>query len=142
MMSALSRSARVSGRTLTTLVALAAALVAAFVVGPPTLAASRSNGGFADERDLTEAVRETSVEYWRSGDRDFTPGLGRVVDYWFRYHVAKGMIAAILLIVLIVLGVRIWKVFLRSGGFRAGSRTALASAGVFVTMLAVFSLAV
>ncbi|MER7335253.1 MULTISPECIES: hypothetical protein [unclassified Micromonospora] len=123
------------------LVALAVALVAAFVVAPPTLAASRSGGGFVYKRDLTEALREAFVSYWNSGDRAFSPALAGVVDYWFRYHVAKAVIAAILLIVLVALGVLVWKAFLRAGGLGAGGRAALASAGVLVTMLALFSLA-
>ncbi|MFG2039624.1 hypothetical protein [Dactylosporangium sp. NPDC048998] len=135
-----SRSAGVSGRALATLVALAAVLVAAFVVAPPTLAANRSGGGFADMRHLTEALREAFVEYWRSGDRGFSPGLERVVDHWLRYHVAKAVIAAILLVVLIALGVLLWKAFLRAGGLGAGRRAALASAGVLVTLLALLSL--
>ncbi|MEU4777283.1 hypothetical protein [Micromonospora sp. NPDC023633] len=121
------------------LVALAVALVAAFVVAPRTLAASGPDGGFVDKRDLTEALREAFVDYWSSGDRDFSPGLEGVVDYWFRYHVAKAVIAAILLIVLAALGVLLWKAFLRAGGLGAERRAALASAGVLVTMLAVFT---
>jgi hypothetical protein len=135
-----SRSAGVSGRALARLVALAVALVAALVVAPGTLAAGRSGGGFGDERSLSEALREPFVEYWSSGDRNFSPGLERVVDYWFRYHVAKAVIAAILLIVLVTLGVLLWKAFLRAGGLGAGKGTALASAGVLVTMLALLSL--
>ncbi|WP_214105059.1 hypothetical protein [Acrocarpospora catenulata] len=122
------------------LVALAVALAAAFVVAPRTLAASRLDGGFADERDIIEALRAAFVEYWNSGDRDFSHGLERVVDYWFRYHAAKAVIAAILLIVLVALGVLLWKAFLRAGGLGTGRRAALASARVLVTMLALFSL--
>jgi hypothetical protein len=135
-----SRSAGVSGRVNATLVALAAALVTAFVIAPPTLAAGRS-GGFVDERHLTDALREAFVGYWLSGERDFSPGLARVVEYWFRYHVAKAVIAAILLIVLVALGVLLWKAFLRAGGPGAGPRAALASAGMVVTMFVLFSLA-
>ncbi|GAA0966532.1 hypothetical protein GCM10009555_008640 [Acrocarpospora macrocephala] len=135
-----SRSAGISGRALAVLVALAVALAAAFVIAPRTLAASRSDGGFADERDLIEALRAAFVEYWSSGDRDFSHGLERVVDYWFRYHVAKAVIAAILLIVLVALGALLWKAFLRAGGLGTGRRAALASARVLVTMLALFSL--
>ncbi|MBP2705884.1 hypothetical protein JOL79_18925 [Microbispora sp. RL4-1S] len=124
------------------LVALAVFLVAAFVVAPRTLAAIRPSGGYAGQRDLIEALREAFVDYWSSGNRDFSPGLERVVDYWFRYHVAKGAIAAILLIVLVVLGVLFWTAFLRDSGLRPGRRAALASAGVLVTVLAVFSLVV
>ena len=74
-----SRSATVSGRALATLVAVAAVLIAAFVVAPPWLAAS-SSGGFADRRQLTEAVRKAFVEYWRSGSRDYSPDLRTVVE--------------------------------------------------------------
>ncbi|MFG3417646.1 hypothetical protein [Micromonospora sp. NPDC048063] len=123
------------------LVALAVALVAAFVVAPRTLAASGSGGGFVERRDLVEALGEEFVKYWRSGERDLSPGLQRVVDYWFRYHLAKAVIAAILLIVLVALGLLLWKAFLRAGGIGAGRRAALASGGVLVTMLALFSLA-
>jgi hypothetical protein len=136
---ALSRSVGVPGRALTVLVALAVALVAAFIVGPRPLAADGS-GGFDDERELADAAGRAFDGYWRSGDRAFSPDLTRVVDYWFRYHVAKAAFAAILLIVLVALGVLLWRAFLRAGGLGAGGRAALASAGVLVTMLALFSL--
>ncbi|MFD0362788.1 hypothetical protein ACFQZZ_15195 [Nocardia sp. GCM10030253] len=134
-----SRSTGISGRAVAMLAALAVALVAAFVVAPRTLAASSSSSGSVDERNLREALRAAFVEYWSSGDRDFSPGLARVVDYWFRYHVAKAVIAAILLIVLVALGVLLWKAFLGAGGLGVRRRAALASA-VLVTMLALFSL--
>ncbi|WP_222871665.1 hypothetical protein [Nonomuraea sp. PA05] len=123
------------------LTALAVVLAAAFVVAPGTLAASRQDGGFADQRSLVETLGKAFAEYWRSGDRDLSPSLARVVDYWSRYHVAKAVIAAILLIVLVALGVLLWKAFLRADA-RAGRRAALASAGVLVTMPALFSLLV
>ncbi|MEV0342509.1 hypothetical protein AB0H49_26115 [Nocardia sp. NPDC050713] len=123
------------GRALGALGALAAVLATAFVVAPRALA-----GDFADERDLRDAFRAAFVEYWRSGDRDFSPALESVVDYWFRYHVAKGVIAALLLIVLVALGALLWRAFLRGRGLGAGRNAAFASAGVVVTALAVFSL--
>jgi hypothetical protein len=135
------RSADFSGRALATLAALAAALGAAFVVAPATLAASGPGGGFADQRHLTEALRTAFVEYWRSGDRELSPALAGVVDYWLRYHVAKAVIAAVLLTVLVVLGTRLWTAFLNVAGPAPGRRIALASAGVLVTTLALLSLA-
>ncbi|MGW7099620.1 hypothetical protein [Streptomyces sp. NPDC054838] len=122
------------------LVTLAVAFGATFVVAPGPLAASGGSGGnYVDQRNLTEALRQAFVAYWSSGDRDFSPGLDRVVNYWFRYHVAKAVIAALLLIVLVALGVLLWKVFLRVGSLRAQRRAALASACVLVTLLALFS---
>jgi hypothetical protein len=114
-----SRFAAVPGRALATLGAVAAALIAAFVVAPPALAGG-SGGGFADERHLTDAVRAAFVGYWRSGSADFPPGLGRIVDYWFHFHVIKAAVSAILLMVLIALGVLLWKAFLRGGGLGTG----------------------
>lgn len=136
-----SRSAVVPGRALAVLAVLAASLVVAFVQAPRMLAASWSGGGSADQGGLAEAVREAFAGYWRSGDRTFPPELERVVDYWFRYHVIKAVTAALLLIVLVALGVLVWKAFLRAGGLGAGPRVALASSGVLVTTLALFSLA-
>jgi hypothetical protein len=137
-----SRSAGVSGRAFAILVALAAALIPALFLAPHTLAANGSEGGFADQHNLIKAVNQAFVEYWNSGRRDLTPEMDRVVDYWFRFHLAKAAIAAILLIVLVALGVLLWKAFLRGGGLGAGRRAALASAGVLVTILAVFSLVI
>ena len=54
----------------------------------------------------------------------------------------KAVTAALLLIVLIALGVLLWKAFLRADGVGVGKRTAHASAGALVTMLALFSLAI
>ena len=130
------RSAGLPGRLLATLAALAVALTAAFVVAPATLAASGQEGGFADRRRLSEAVNEAFGAYWQAGERALSPELARVVDYWFRYHVVKAVIAAALLAVLVALGVFLWKAFLR-----ADRRAVLGSAGVLVTMLALFSLA-
>lgn len=134
-----SRFAAAPGRALATLVAVAASLVAAFVVAPPVLAGGGSAGGFADERHLIDAVRAAFVGYWRSGSRDLTPDLDRIVDYWFQFHLVKAATAAILLIVLVVLGVLIWKAFVRGGGLRTGKGAAQASSGVLVTILALVS---
>ncbi|MGW6374516.1 hypothetical protein ACWFRB_00450 [Rhodococcus sp. NPDC055112] len=136
------RPAEVSGRALALLVALAAALVAAFVVAPRTLAAIGPGEDFPDQRSLLDAVREAFVAYWSTGDRDFSPGLEGVVDYWVRYHVAKGVIAGLLLVALVALGVLLWKGFAMAGGTGAVRRAALAAAGVLVTTAALFSLAV
>lgn len=137
----LPRSAGFPGRVLAILVVLAVALATAFVAAPRVLAGVGPGGGFAGRRDIVKALRESFIGYWSSGDRDLSPELQRVVDYWFRYHLAKAAIAAILLIVLVALGLRIWKAFVKADG-RVGASAALASAGVVVTMFALFSLIV
>ena len=139
------RSAGVSGGAIATLVALAAGLGVALVLAPSALAASAPGGGYANQGDLVAALRTAFVEYWHSGDRALTPGLAHVVDYWFRFHVVKGVIGALLLIVLAALGVRLWRAFVSAGGgvgSRTGSRVLLASAGVLVGASTLFSLAV
>jgi hypothetical protein len=122
------------------LAAVAAALAAAFVVAPPVLAGVGSDvdlgTDLGDERRLSDAFRVAFVGYWRSGEREFPPDLRSVVDYWFRFHVVKAVVAALLLAVLVALGARLWRAFARGG-----NRAAFASAGVFVTLVAVFALA-
>ncbi|WP_018504199.1 hypothetical protein [Parafrankia discariae] len=120
---------------------LAAALVGAFVIAPGRLAADGASGDLADHHHFVEVLHSAFIEYWRSGDRDLSPDLARVVDYWFRYHVAKAVIAAVLLIVLVALTVLVWKAFLKAGGLGAVTRAALASAGALAAMLALLSLA-
>jgi len=137
-----SRSAGVPGRALATLAVLVTGLAAAFVVAPPRLAADGPSGDLADQGHLVAAVRAAVVGYWGSGDRTYPPALQRVVDYWFRFHLVKGGIAALLLIVLGVLTVLLWRTFLRADGLRTGSRVALVSAGTAAPMLALCALAV
>jgi len=139
---AVSRSAGLSGRALATLVALVAALTAAVVIAPPMLAANGSDRDLANRRHLMDSLHAAFVTYWRSGDRDLPPDLNRVVDYWFRFHVAKAAIAAILLVVLVALGVLLWTAFVRAGGLGLGRRAVLASAGVLVTGFTLLSFAV
>lgn len=137
--SALSRPAETPGRALAWLVALAVALGAGFVLAPGRLAANGSEGAFSGRHGLVGALRPAFIAYWRSGDRRFPPDLQRVVDYWYRFHVVKGVLAVALLIVLVALGTLLWKAFLRSGGPRG--RLALASAAAFTSALALVALA-
>jgi hypothetical protein len=116
----------------------AAALVVAFVLAPATLASTAATADLGSEGRLIAAFRSAFVGYWRSGNAGFGSELQRLVDYWFRYHVAKALLAGALLAVLIVLTVLSWQAFLRVGGLRAA---ALAVSGVLSTALAVVSLA-
>lgn len=135
-----SRSASTSGHLLAGLGALATALAAAFVVAPRLLA-SWPGGGLADQRTITEALRPAFVEFWRSGDRNLPAHLQGMVAYWSRYHVIKAVTATLLLIVLVALGIQLWKALLRADSRGVRTRVALASGAGTVTALAVFSLA-
>ncbi|WP_416966667.1 hypothetical protein [Streptomyces sp. 4F14] len=121
------------------LVPLAAFLVPAVWFGPHLLAADGSQGGFADQGTLVGAVKEGFVRYWAAGSGDYSAEMGGVVDYWFRFHVAKAVLASVLLVVLVALGVVVWRAFLRSEGVRRGG---LAVAGAGVTGLGLLSLVV
>lgn len=124
-------------KKLTALTALAVALIVAFVLAPATLASNSSTTDLTSSGRLSAAFRSAFVGYWRAGSGVFDPRMQRVVDYWFRYHIAKAVLAAALLVVFIALGVLIWRAFLRTRGLRA---TALAAGGVLTTGLAVLAL--
>ena len=130
----------VPGRLLALLAALAAALGAAFVFAPRLVAASTPGGGFADQPSLVAYLRDAFVGYWGTGSRGFAPPMQRVVDYWFRYHVAKAVIAALLLGVLVTLAVLLGRAYLRAdlGG---RSRAALASAAAVAATFALCTIA-
>lgn len=134
------RNTGISGRALAILAAFAAILAAAFVLAPRMLAGNRPGGGYFDQRSLVATAGEAFIGYWSSGDEEFSPALETLVDYWFRYHLAKAVIAAILLAVLGALGVLLWRAFLRAGDLGAARRAAVAGAGVLVTTLALVSL--
>ncbi|MFM9443316.1 hypothetical protein [Streptomyces acidiscabies] len=84
-------------------------------------------------------MKEGFVRYWAAGSGDYSSEMGGVVEYWFRFHVAKALIASALLGVLVALGVVVWRAFLRSEGVRRGG---LAVAGVCVTGVGLLSLVV
>ena len=128
-----------SGRALALLGALAVALGAAFVLAPGVLAASAPGGGYAGQPALIRALHTAFTRYWSSGDRAFPPDLERLVDYWTRYHVAKAVIAALLLTVLVILGRRLWAALLGAARLTPGRGAVLASSLALVAVLAVGS---
>jgi hypothetical protein len=127
-------------RAIAALSALTAALIALFVVGPAALASTAPGGGYGDQRHLVAAFRSAFLDYWRSGDRVYNPGLARVVHYWLLYHLAKGAVSLFLLIVLGVLAVLLGKACLAADGHEAGKRLALVTAGTVTVLLALLSL--
>ena len=133
-----SHSAQSSGRKIAALIALVAVVSAAFVFGPGMLT-SRPGDGYANQGELVETVRAAFVDYWSSGVHAFSPSLESAVDYWMRYHVAKAVIAVILLTVLLALGRMLKAAFANAGPLALGKKLAYVSAGGLVTILALFS---
>jgi hypothetical protein len=128
-----------AGRALALLGVLAVALGAAFVVAPGVLAESTPGGGYSGEGAVITAMRTAFAGYWNSGSRNYPPGLERLVDYWIRYHVAKAVIAAALLTVLVALGACLLRALMRPGRLAPGRGAALASCGALAAMLAFFA---
>ncbi|WP_433362861.1 hypothetical protein ACQPZX_31070 [Actinoplanes sp. CA-142083] len=124
-------------RAIAALSAIAAVLGVALFVAPPPLAGV-GGAGYAGQRELSAALDQAFVDYWRAGGRSLSPELQQVVDYWFRFHVIRAVIAALLLAVLVALGVRLWTAFVRADRRRGG----LAAGGVLVTMLGMFAVVV
>ncbi|MGX1809338.1 hypothetical protein ACWIGI_26755 [Nocardia sp. NPDC055321] len=118
-----------SGRAIGVLAAVAVALGTAFVYAPRVLAA-RDGASFADAGALRADFRTAFDAYWRAGESAFPGDLQRIVDYWFRYHLSKAVIAAALLFVLISLTVVLWRAFLRVGDSGTNRRVALGAGGV------------
>ncbi|MEU0561073.1 hypothetical protein [Dactylosporangium sp. NPDC006015] len=111
-------------------VAAAATLVVLFVVAPAHLA----GGDHTSEGALRGAVRGAFAGFWGSGGGELTPAMRRIADYWLRYHLAKAIIAAVLLAVLVPLGVRLWRMYV------GAPRRRLLLGGVLVTGLALAAL--
>jgi hypothetical protein len=118
------------------LILSAVLLPVAFVVAPPLLIGSP----FTSERELADAFGTAFTGYWQSGGGTFTPELGGLVDDWVRYHLVKAVTAGILLVVLTVLGIRLWSAFARGGRLGPARQAALVSGGTLVTVFGLFSL--
>nr|WP_296769582.1 hypothetical protein [Rhodococcus sp. (in: high G+C Gram-positive bacteria)] len=104
----------------------------AFVLAPAALAGGQY-GSYGDSGPLADAFTTQFVGYW-NGDREELPSsLTSIVDYWFRYHLAKAVIAAMVLGVLALIGARQWRTALSAPNprslvpFLATSILALAS---------------
>ncbi len=89
---------------------------------------------------MEAAFRPAFVDYWRSRDLSRPPAVQRLVDYWFRWHLIKIGISALMLIVLVALTVMLWRAFLRTDRRGAGRTAALVSAGVALPMATLFTL--
>lgn len=134
------RETRMSGRGMGLLAVAGVLLGFAFVFVPGLVAGWGSEGGIGDEGELRGALRVAFVGYWSSGDGEFSPALNDVVDYWFRYHMVKALIAVVLLVVLAVLASALWKIVGREGDSGWWRRVALGTVGAGVTLFALLAL--
>lgn len=113
---------------------VAAVLLVALFVAPSFVAGNSFGGG-----GLAREFGDGFVEYWNLGVAEFPPRLANSVDYWFRFHVAKAVIAGLLLVVAVALGVRLWSSYCGERGIGAVRRASLFAFGVAITSVALFA---
>ncbi|MEN4479634.1 hypothetical protein [Mycolicibacterium cosmeticum] len=114
---------------------LAAVLAVAFVVAPSPLAAS-AGVEFGGEADLRAAAGVAVLDYWAADTRNLTAGLSVLTDFWFRFHLVKAVLAALLVPVFIALAWRCRRAAPWGRWWRAGA----AFGGAVSVGLAVLSL--
>jgi hypothetical protein len=105
--------------------AVAAALVAAFVLAPAGL--------LGREADLSGAVRRALVEFRQSGGPQLPTRLKDLVDYWFEWHAIKVVITSFMLVTFGLLAAALWRRY-RHGA--AGNAVAAVGASVLTGLAA------
>lgn len=89
--------------------AAAVLLTVAFVVAPVRVVADSSGHRFRDQGEIVGSLSTAFAAAWAPGASGGSPGLDGLVDYWARYHLAKAVIAALLVAVLVALGRSLWQ---------------------------------
>lgn len=125
---------RAVGVCVRTLSLFAAVLLVALFVAPSLVAGNSFGSG-----SLTREFGNGFVEYWNLGVAEFPPRLANAVDYWFRFHLAKALIAGLLLAVAVALGVRLWSLYCSGRVIGAVRRASLFMFGVAITAVALFA---
>ncbi|MEV5433803.1 tat (twin-arginine translocation) pathway signal sequence [Streptomyces sp. NPDC052701] len=121
-------------RRISALTALAAATLLAFFHAPDAL-----TRGSVSTANVGDSFRRGFVAYWNSGSRDFPARLENTVAFWFRFHLVKAGVSALLLAVAVALGVVLWRHFRQRTGGRS-ARLPLGLSCVLAGMLALFAL--
>ncbi|MEW2609792.1 tat (twin-arginine translocation) pathway signal sequence [Streptomyces sp. NPDC047880] len=122
------------GRRIGVLTATSGALLAAFFVVPGTLAHDGVDSG-----NVAASFRRGLVAYWDSGSPDFPRQLDTTVEFWFRFHLVKAVVSALLLAAVVVLGVLLGRLARQRADGRPGRRL-LVPAGALVALLGPFAL--
>ncbi|MFF6961597.1 tat (twin-arginine translocation) pathway signal sequence [Streptomyces sp. NPDC008317] len=116
------------------LTALTGVLLVAFFIAPNALARSSVNTG-----NVSDTFRRGMVAYWGSGREGFPGQLDATVSFWFRFHVVKAGVSALLLATVVALGVVLWRQARQRTGGRVG-RLSVVAPGAVVTLLGLFAL--
>ncbi|MFD8235999.1 tat (twin-arginine translocation) pathway signal sequence [Streptomyces sp. NPDC059696] len=121
-------------RRIGVLTATSGALLAAFFVVPHALA----HDG-VDSSNVAASFRRGLISYWDSGSADFPRHLDATVEFWFRFHLVKAAVSALLLAAVVVLGVALRRAARQRADERPGRRV-LVPAGALVASLGPFAL--
>ncbi|MEV8389089.1 MULTISPECIES: tat (twin-arginine translocation) pathway signal sequence [unclassified Streptomyces] len=130
----LSRLTAAPRRQIGLLTSLAGALLVAFFLAPNALARSSVNTA-----NVGDSFSRGFVAYWGSGSQDFPAQLETTVGFWFRFHLVKAGVSALLLVVSVALGVVLWRRFRQQLSGRAG-RVPFLLPGAPVGVLGLFAL--
>ncbi|MGC0334263.1 hypothetical protein RKD23_007253 [Streptomyces sp. SAI-170] len=117
------------------LTATSAALTAAFFVVPNAL-----TGNGVDIDNVDTSFRRGMVAYWDSGSQDFPGQLEATVTFWFRFHLVKAGVSALLLVAVVALGAVLWRQSRRSADDDRRGRLRLVPPGALVVLLGPFAL--
>ncbi|NEB00314.1 tat (twin-arginine translocation) pathway signal sequence [Streptomyces sp. SID13726] len=130
-----SRPAAALRRQLGLLTALAGAGLVAFFLAPNALARTS-----VSTANVGESFRGGFVAYWRSGGGELPAGLESTVDFWFRFHVVKAVVSALLLAVACALAVVLRRYGRQRTALREGGRSGRVPIPVYGTLVGVFGL--
>ena len=95
-------------------IAWAVALLAGVFLAPFPVASMWPGGGYPSRAALVDSLTSGFVRYWDAGSGLIDPGLALPLDFWARFHVVKAVFAAVLLLVLVILGLRTWSAYTRA----------------------------
>lgn len=110
----------------------AGALTVAVVLAPFRLASVWRDGGYPDRAALVESLSAAVVRFWGADGTAAGSAVALPVSFWLRFHLIKAGLAAVLLVVLVLLGARTWRAYSRTTtvGRRLGVAALAAAEGV------------
>ncbi|GKQ37660.1 hypothetical protein ALMP_41970 [Streptomyces sp. A012304] len=117
------------------LAALTGACLVAFFLAPNELAR-----GSVSTANVGEAFREGFTAYWASGGRDFPAQLDTTVAFWFRFHLVKAGVSALLLAVAAAFAVVLWRHSRQRAADGRAARLSQTLAGALVGTVGLFAL--
>ena len=118
---------------------VAVALLVATFLAPMRLASVWPGGGYSDISALSDSLSSAFVRFWSANDGVIASDLAEPVEFWARFHIAKALLAGLLLLVLFPLGARAWNAF---WGARSWRRLSLGVVELGVAIIAPLALVV